>query len=208
MSRADRVVSRKVRRAGKQAAFDRYVKRSGAQKLTGRRGDLIIIDDPTPPNLYINPAWRWYHGDNHLLDENTGRCKADGCPRTFRGFHGGILGDRNEIWFGLPKPRKQAWSPALRLAERFYLVRDRAWLTALGPTPNSKTLAEAQANMPGWAHLFAFHAFTAAWLALPELEQVVVLDAWEDLNPPAHAWVLPAPPSMSADLEKHTAIPP
>lgn len=192
MSRVDRMVSRKANR------FDRFAHdRQRRERLRGLDVDRIIIDDPVsrvPP--YVNPACRWHHGDNHELDSD-GWCKR--CDvRASRWF-------RHEMWLGFPKPPVRPWSEASRLSDRFELVRERAWLTALGPKPHG-TLAEVQANMPGWAHLFTFHAFTAAWLALPdELDQVVVLDVWEDLNPPAHAWVLPATPSMSTEAEKLTA---
>lgn len=109
--------------------------------------------------LYVNPAWRWYHGDN-----------VEGRSRGLE------FGE----WFGLPKPsfvRHVLADGAIQ--QRFHHVRDHAWLEALGPLPHG-TLAEMQRDMPGWPSLFAFHAFTAAWAASSDDERIVLLDVLED----------------------------
>jgi hypothetical protein len=142
---------------------------------------------PPRRTTWINPAWRWYHGNNHEIDEHSGLCCAHGCTRYFGGFNGGVLGDRNEIWFGVPKPQPLVWDAANHLSERFSHVRDHAWLEAIAYEQGrwTGTLAEVQANMPEWPTLFAFHAWTAAWLAIgcgdaQEQEQLVYLDQLEE----------------------------
>lgn len=131
--------------------------------------------------LYRNPAWRCYHGDNHVLLVDADAW-AQPWSREAQALCT-LCGRHQRVeWVGLPKPPLRSLA-GHRLNERFTHLRDHAWLRAIGHVEGvSRTLAEVQADMPDWPHLFAFHAFTAVWLTLDEDDQVVLLDAWEAAN--------------------------
>lgn len=132
--------------------------------------------------LYVNPAWRLYHGDNHELQRSPARetvaycatCKKNVATRE-------RLHVDDACWFGLPKPsivRRVLADGSMQ--QRFQHVRDHAWLEALGPLLPYGTLSEMLGDVPGWPSLFAFHAFTAAWAASSDDERIVLLDVLED----------------------------
>ena len=140
-----------------------------------------FLETPVPP-LYTNPAWRWWHAENHEL----GLITINDRPANI-GNHTHVMCARCHVdirpeWYGLPRPVVRSLA-GHRLNERFAHLRDHAWLRAIDHVEGvSRTLAEVQADMPDWPHLFAFHAFTAVWLTLDEDDQVVLLDAWEAAN--------------------------
>jgi hypothetical protein len=181
------------------AIFERYVKRSGAAVIgraknaiaKGQVGevelDFGVTRFPPKRSTWINPAWRWFHGENHDVGYHA-LSPSDADPDswtlvTCRQCRSLVKPE----WFGLPRPRPLVWDAANHLSERFAHVRDHAWLEAIAYAPGkwTGTLAEVQANMPEWPTLFAFHAWTAAWLAIgcgeaQEQEQLVYLDQLEE----------------------------
>lgn len=140
-----------------------------APYIMGGNGVTAIVTIWINAPVYVNPAWRWYHGDNCEWLDQRGGIYAEPCGRC------GQTSLRS--WFGLPKPEVTPLEPTLR--RRFEHLREQAWLFACGP--EQRTLAVAQADMREWPHLFAFHAFTAIAMSRPD-DFDVLLDRWEAAN--------------------------